>query len=208
MGRPRSDLARDTRRELLDAALDLFAERGYHATSMRALAGAVGVRESAIYHHFASKDALLEAVVTEHASARAAVAERVLAEVGDQPLARILSVAGEAILAQLSLPRERKFIRLAMSLGDQLADEHSPFRRLVGGNRSAFGRLVTELQRTGRLRRDVDTELLMTHFAMPLLVASGALWGGRSPLKLPLKKFLKAHVALMVRAAGRKSRET
>ena len=46
--RPVAGEARDTRREILDTALELFAEHGFHATSIRAIARAVGVRESAL----------------------------------------------------------------------------------------------------------------------------------------------------------------
>ena len=63
MGRPRAGVARDTRKLILDAAVDLLSERGARGTSMRALAAAVGLRESALYHHFPSKDSLLLAML-------------------------------------------------------------------------------------------------------------------------------------------------
>jgi AcrR family transcriptional regulator len=49
----------DTRAEIDRAALDLFAERGYHATSMRAIATAARVQPAAIYHWYASKESIL-----------------------------------------------------------------------------------------------------------------------------------------------------
>jgi TetR/AcrR family transcriptional regulator, cholesterol catabolism regulator len=50
---------------LLDAAAAQFAERGYHATSMRDLAAATAMTAGAIYFHVASKQALLLAVYEE-----------------------------------------------------------------------------------------------------------------------------------------------
>ena len=50
---------------LLDAAASQFAERGYHATSMRDLGAAVAMTPGAIYFHVASKQALLLAVYEE-----------------------------------------------------------------------------------------------------------------------------------------------
>ncbi|HML07270.1 MAG TPA: TetR family transcriptional regulator [Xanthobacteraceae bacterium] len=50
---------------LLDAAASQFAERGYHATSMRDLAAASAMTAGAIYFHVASKQALLLAVYGE-----------------------------------------------------------------------------------------------------------------------------------------------
>jgi AcrR family transcriptional regulator len=43
------------RRQLLDIALGLFAERGYHPTSMNEIAEAAGVTKPVLYQHFASK---------------------------------------------------------------------------------------------------------------------------------------------------------
>jgi TetR/AcrR family transcriptional regulator, cholesterol catabolism regulator len=43
---------------ILRVATSLFAERGIEATSMREIAEAAGVREAAIYRHFAGKDDL------------------------------------------------------------------------------------------------------------------------------------------------------
>src|SRR5574340_962540 len=54
--------------EILDAAVIVFADRGYEGGSMREIAERVGVTEPAIYRHFASKEdlflALIEAVGT------------------------------------------------------------------------------------------------------------------------------------------------
>jgi TetR/AcrR family transcriptional regulator, cholesterol catabolism regulator len=50
---------------LLDAAASQFAERGYHATSMRDLAAATAMTAGAIYFHVPSKQALLLAVYEE-----------------------------------------------------------------------------------------------------------------------------------------------
>jgi TetR/AcrR family transcriptional regulator, cholesterol catabolism regulator len=41
------------------AAVDLFWERGYHATSMREIAERSGVQAGSLYHHYGSKEALL-----------------------------------------------------------------------------------------------------------------------------------------------------
>lgn len=44
------------KREILAAALELFAERGYRATGMEDIASAVGMRASSLYNHVRSKD--------------------------------------------------------------------------------------------------------------------------------------------------------
>jgi AcrR family transcriptional regulator len=53
------------REELLDAALQLFAERGVDGTSVKALAQAAGVTPGLLYHYFESKEALVVALLSE-----------------------------------------------------------------------------------------------------------------------------------------------
>ena len=64
MARPKNADGQRTRQAILDAALDLFSEKGFFGTSLRDVASAVGVRESAIYNYFPGKDALFDALQT------------------------------------------------------------------------------------------------------------------------------------------------
>ena len=52
-----------TAQRLLDEAQILFASQGYDATSLRQIATAADIKEPGIYNHFASKEALYEAVL-------------------------------------------------------------------------------------------------------------------------------------------------
>ena len=54
-GRPGYD-----RSSLLDAAVAVFNESGYDATSVSALAARLGLSKAALYHHFSSKEEILE----------------------------------------------------------------------------------------------------------------------------------------------------
>jgi TetR/AcrR family transcriptional regulator len=56
-------MKRPTKTLLLDAAEELFADKGYKATSMEDISSAVGIRPSAIYKHFKNKQELYEAVL-------------------------------------------------------------------------------------------------------------------------------------------------
>ncbi|WP_378740974.1 TetR/AcrR family transcriptional regulator [Nocardia brasiliensis] len=60
-GRPRKADAGDTKAALLNAALKLFARNGYAGTSIRSIAREVGLSESVLYAHFASKQAIFDA---------------------------------------------------------------------------------------------------------------------------------------------------
>ncbi|HYI45014.1 MAG TPA: TetR/AcrR family transcriptional regulator [Actinomycetota bacterium] len=70
----RAEKALATKEHLIGVATDLFAERGYEATSIEAVLTEAGVSRGALYHHFSNKEALLEAVYV-------AVQERVAHEV-------------------------------------------------------------------------------------------------------------------------------
>ena len=82
-GRPRLNEARrqgeSAREQILDAAAELFTTRGYASTSTRAIAEAVGVRQPSLYHHFATKDDLLEALLIDTVTSSLPVAEALLA---------------------------------------------------------------------------------------------------------------------------------
>ncbi len=57
--------AAERRRQLLAVALEAFAERGFHGTSMHEVAEAAGVTKPVLYQHFASKRALYRELVDD-----------------------------------------------------------------------------------------------------------------------------------------------
>ena len=66
VNRPRGTYAKTAgrRAEILDATVAVFAESGYHGGTIRDIAERVGISQAGLLHHFASKEALLEAVLT------------------------------------------------------------------------------------------------------------------------------------------------
>lgn len=62
----RSESQALTHEELLDAAQDAFAERGFHATSVAEVALAAGYTKGAVYAHFSGKTELFMAVLDRH----------------------------------------------------------------------------------------------------------------------------------------------
>jgi TetR/AcrR family transcriptional regulator, cholesterol catabolism regulator len=57
-------VARDRRAVILDEAANLFARQGVAATTVREIADAAGILSGSLYHHFASKDEIVDAVVS------------------------------------------------------------------------------------------------------------------------------------------------
>jgi TetR/AcrR family transcriptional regulator, cholesterol catabolism regulator len=85
-GRPRKTVQEledgNRRRELLNSSARLFRRKGFHATSTRDIAAAAGMQSGSPFYHFASKGALLFAVMQEGMLAAIDRQRRALDEVG------------------------------------------------------------------------------------------------------------------------------
>lgn len=95
------------REQVLQAALALFCEHGYAATSTRRIAEAAGVAEGLVFHHFGSKEALL----LELAARRHTFAGRVLTAIqraGEGPARELLRAIADG-LCEVS-PEEAAFV--------------------------------------------------------------------------------------------------
>ena len=169
MARPKNADGQRTRQAVLDAALDLFSQRGYFGTSLRDVATAVGVRESALYNYFPSKDALFDALISAHQHHKL---ER-LAPIVDIPI-----TDGRHFLEQLALsslessvdPHEQKLFRILMSDGIRLATAGrlNLFERM-GQDRDRMSAIMRRLIDEGWLRRG-DPLLLCMAFSSPLVM--------------------------------------
>ncbi len=172
MARPRKDDARDTRRDILDRALELFATHGFTGSSMRDIARAVGVRESALYHHFPNKNAILTTVLEE--SGPGAVnglmtgdLVRIIESMGPQ---QFLKTMGEAAVALWASDRERHLLRLIMAEFPRLKEAglFDPQKQLMSV-RARVGQVFSALAQKG-LIREVDPGTTALRFMGPLLL--------------------------------------
>ncbi|WP_409434580.1 TetR/AcrR family transcriptional regulator [Mycobacterium sp. SMC-14] len=90
---------RSPRDEILDAAAELFTTVGYAATSTRRIADSVGIRQASLYHHFAAKDDILDALLADTVENSVQLAAELLAEGGPSaPRLHTLVVADTAQL--------------------------------------------------------------------------------------------------------------
>ena len=58
----------DTKRRILNKALELFATKGYDSVSVGEIAGAVGIKAPSLYNHFSGKQAIFDAIVESTAA--------------------------------------------------------------------------------------------------------------------------------------------
>lgn len=54
---------KSTKEEIFNVSIDLFSQKGFDAVSVREIAREVGIRESSIYNHYKSKEAILDAII-------------------------------------------------------------------------------------------------------------------------------------------------
>jgi len=71
---------RSARDKVLAAAVQLFAEYGYHAATMRDIAHIAGIQAASIYYHYANKQALLVEIMKTHMQHLNANLERIVSK--------------------------------------------------------------------------------------------------------------------------------
>lgn len=117
------------KRTLIKESLNVFRQKGYHHTSMSDIAIACGLLKGSIYHYFASKEALMEAVI---------------GYLHDWYKRKVFAIAydagltGEEKLEALALISEEIFYQepggcLMANIGLETANTHPQFARLIKG---------------------------------------------------------------------------
>jgi AcrR family transcriptional regulator len=124
--------SRRTRARILDAAMRLFAEVGYHAATNAMIADAANLTRGAMLYHFASREELVEAAVSYIDVERARLFEQVAAA----PPAPGVDAAEHAIDAYWQLLHETPF--LAFAELEAAARTDPMLRSRLAGAQSAF----------------------------------------------------------------------
>jgi AcrR family transcriptional regulator len=159
IGRPRDERVN---RAILQATLELIAERGVHGFRTEDVASRAGVGKGAIYRRHASKDDLVMAAVA------ALVAEEIVVPDTGSTRADLLALMREAVeLYRGSLPG-----RLMPNLVSAMAERPELARVVREGflirRRSALTEVLRRAVDRGDLRADVDLELVLDVLGGPL----------------------------------------
>ncbi len=162
LGRPRAqpDTASglSPRDQILDAAAALFVENGFSATSTRAIAERVGIRQASLYYHFAGKDDLLVELLTTSVRPSLDVVRGLVDRVPG-------SVSAAGALAALvlidvdTLARTPHNIGTLYMLPEVQGDRYDGFRADRQELQDTYGRLGT-LAATADIRATVTPERL------------------------------------------------
>jgi TetR/AcrR family transcriptional regulator, cholesterol catabolism regulator len=154
------------RSELTREAARLFAERGYHGTSIGDLAKAMGVQKGSLYAHIDSKQDLLYEAMREGAEAFHAALDEIPDDLRVTDRIRLalrahLRVVAEQLDIATVFVREWRYLE-----GDRAAEFLADRRRYE----ERFRALFREGRELGELRTDLDDQ------AAALLVLSAANW--------------------------------
>jgi AcrR family transcriptional regulator len=136
-----SSLAAQPRRELLlQSAADLFSAKGYHAVGIDDIGAAAGISGPGVYRHFASKQALLEALCDRAMTSMLGGAEEIPAEYDDPSRALEalvdlhvdFAVARRALLGVWSREQRNLSDDVRRSLRVRLRAYEQPWREVLG----------------------------------------------------------------------------
>jgi TetR/AcrR family transcriptional regulator, fatty acid metabolism regulator protein len=143
----------DKRRQILDAAIRVFARQGFHATRVSDIADEAGVAYGLVYHYFKSKDEVLNELFSERWSLLLAAIGEADRE-GDTPRAKLEAVAGFIVDSYRHDPELMKVIIVEVTrAANSFGRTHLPEIRCAY---DSIAKIVADGQEAGAFRRDVD----------------------------------------------------
>jgi TetR/AcrR family fatty acid metabolism transcriptional regulator len=143
----------DKRRQILDAAIRVFARQGFHATRVSDIADEAGVAYGLVYHYFKSKEEVLNELFAERWSLLLAAIEET-DRAGGPHRARLAAVASFIIDSYRHDPELMKVIIVEVTrAANSFGQTHLPeIRRAY----ESIAKIVAEGQEAGAFRRDID----------------------------------------------------
>ena len=148
----------DRRDVILERAADLFAKQGVAATTVREIAEAVGILSGSLYHHFASKDDIVDAIVVGFMDDLVSRYDAVLAATTD-PAERLRGLVEASIATSAEHPHATEIYQNdARYL--QAADGLSVIRDSARAVRTAWIQVLEEGVAAGVFRGDVPVKVI------------------------------------------------
>ena len=190
-GRSSARRGAETREAIHEAALELFARLGYHATSMRAIAAEARVQPAAIYHWYSSKEAILVGLQDDFMER---LTEQVVAAVGRQQRAALrLAAAVREHVVFHGIHRQAAFV----TDSEIRALTEEPRRALIA-KRDDYQRMFSEMIRDGIRDGSLRTpDVHVATYAILLQCTGVALWFDASG-PLSLDEVAEVHVELVL----------
>ena len=150
----RSTAVEEKRRQILDAAVRVFARKGFHTSRVGDIAEEAGVAHGLLYHYFSSKDEVLETVFREN---WAVLLERIHAveESGESAREQLRHVAAILLRTWLHEPDVVRVLVREIARSPEVQERIGELVKPLGSIR----RMIERGQQAGELRPDVDPAL-------------------------------------------------
>ena len=147
----------DKRRHLLDAAVRVFARKGFHASRVGDIAEEAGVAHGLLYHYFASKDEVLEAVF--HENWNVLLARIAGVEETDEPAAdQLRHIAAIVLRTWLHLPDVVRVVIREFGRSPELAERIGDLAQPI----EAIQRVIARGIERGEFRQDIEPRAAAT----------------------------------------------
>jgi TetR/AcrR family transcriptional regulator, fatty acid metabolism regulator protein len=152
----------DKRRQILDAAVRVFARQGFHSTRVADIADEAGVAYGLVYHYFKSKDEVLNELFSERWSLLLAAIEEADRGADLAPRAKLEAVAGFIVESYRHDPELMKVIIVEVTrAANSFGRTHLPeIRRAY----DSIAKIVAEGQGSGAFRGDIDPDFASMSF--------------------------------------------
>jgi TetR/AcrR family fatty acid metabolism transcriptional regulator len=152
----------DKRRQILDAAIRVFARQGFHSTRVSDIADEAGVAYGLVYHYFESKEKVLNELFSERWSLLLAAIDEADRSADLTPRAKLEAVASFIIDSYRHDPELMKVIIVEVTrAANSFGRTHLPeIRRAY----ESIARIVAEGQEAEDFRRDVDPTFASMYF--------------------------------------------
>ena len=156
-GRSSSVLASQRREHLVRLAAELFAEKGYQATTVRNIADEAGILSGSLYHHFDSKESIVDEILTSFFDELTAANQAALERGGDPRtvLAELVRICFGTLVphraAIMVMQNDWNYLR-QFDRFDYLSRSEEDTERM-------WVHQITRGQQTGLFRDDIDARL-------------------------------------------------
>ncbi len=134
---------RDRKQEFLNAALDLFYEKGYEKTTINDIINKVEVSKGAFYHYFISKEEVIETIADEYTDKILSIVKKVVERKDINALEK-LNLAIEQVQKQKKRESEKRRkikralgfhndenLKLKKKISDKMSDKFTPYYQKI-----------------------------------------------------------------------------